>query len=214
MIASILKYKRYAVLFIGLSYILAISCSQKKQAEQKPVEKEIVVTVVDGDTFLMSSGKTVRIVGIDTPEAGEKLHDEARDYLAGLILGKEVTIKRLKKGTDRYDRILGEVLVDTLNVGLAMLRKGLAQLYLFKDDDYLKDIYLPVLRNAIDNKLGLWALPPPKAESYYITVKGSYRFHRPLCQSLKNAKTSNLRKIANRLEAIKLGLSPCRNCHP
>lgn len=206
--------KRYVGWLVSLCLLLVPACDTKKQAEQKPPEREVVVEVFDGDTFMMSSGKIVRIIGIDTPEIGEKLHDEARDYLSSLILGKEVMIKSKTEGKDRYQRTLGEIFVDTLNVGLAILRQGFAQLYLFRDNSNLKNRYLPVLKSAINGKSGIWALPPPKAESYYITIKGSYRFHRPLCQSLKNANPKNIRKISDRMEAIIMGLSPCRNCHP
>jgi micrococcal nuclease len=212
--AKTFKHKPFLNWLVCWLLLSSISCSQKKQPEQKPAEQELVAKVIDGDTFVMTSGKTVRIAGIDTPELGERLHDEARDCLANLILGKEVSLKKLAAGKDRYERILAEVFVDTLNVGLAILGQGLAQLYIFSDNAYIKDRYLPVLKNAINSKLGVWSLPPPKAENYYLTVKGSYRFHRPLCQSLKNANPENLRKIVNRIDALFLGLSPCRNCHP
>jgi micrococcal nuclease len=210
------KLTRYFTISIWALAAFFIACSQDKPSDKKQAVpgKEIVADVYDGDTFRMSSGKKVRIVGIDTPETGERFHDEAKDYLARLIINKEVTLKPLAAGKDRYQRTLAQVFVDTMDIGLTMIREGYAQLYLFSDDNFLKERYLPVLKAAISQKKGLWGVQPPKPEAYYLTVKGSYRFHRPLCPSLKNANPKNLKKVNTRLEALENGLSPCRNCHP
>jgi micrococcal nuclease len=210
------KLTRYLTISIWALAAFFIACSQDKPPEKKQVlpGKEIVADVYDGDTFRMSSGKKVRIVGIDTPETGERFHDEAKYYLSSLIINKEVTLKPLAAGKDRYQRILAQVFVDTMDIGLAMIQAGYAQLYLFSDDNFLKERYLPALKGAIGQKKGLWGVQPPKAEAYYLTVKGSYRFHRPPCPSIKNANPKNLKKIKTRLEALENGLSPCRNCHP
>jgi micrococcal nuclease len=210
------KLAHYLIIPIWALVAFFISCNQDKPPEKKQAVpgKEIVADVYDGDTFRMSSGKKVRIVGIDTPEIGERFHDEAKYYLSSLIINKEVTLKPLATGKDRYQRTLAEVFVDTMDIGLAMIREGYAQLYLFSDDNFLKERYLPALKGAISQKKGIWGVQPPKPETYYLTVKGSYRFHRPLCPSLKNANPKNLKKVKTRLEALENGLSPCRNCHP
>ena len=175
---------------------------------------DMVVQVIDGDTFAMRSGKKVRIVGIDTPEIGQKFHDEARDYLIALIQNKEVFLKVNPDSLDRYGRLLAEVFIDTLNVGLAILRAGLAELYIFNSDRYFIEKYLSVQKYATEHHLGIWSLPPPKKEDYYFNIRGSHRFHRPLCQNLKNTEPHKLIKIKTRNEALELGLSPCRNCRP
>lgn len=212
--------KRIGLLGIFVIIALFVGCGQDKPKEKKPEEpiaanaKVVVAEVYDGDTFVMSDGRKVRIAGIDTPEAGEKFHDEAKAYLSELIYDKEITLVSIPAGQDRYGRILAEVLIDTVNIGLALIKKGFAQLYLFGDDSYLKDKYLPYLKEAIYQKNGIWGQKPPKPEDYYIRVKGSYRFHRPLCPSLKDANPKNLRRINTRLECVENGLSPCRNCRP
>lgn len=212
--------KRICLLgFFVISAFFA-GCSQDKSQEKKPEvttaanANAVVAEVYDGDTFKMSDGRKVRIAGIDTPEAGERFHDEARDYLSGLITGKEITIKPIAAGQDRYKRTLAEVFIDTVNIGVAMIRRGFAQLYLFGDDSYLKEKYLPFLKEAIYLNKGIWGLQSPKPEEYYIRVKGSYRFHRPLCPNLKEANPKNLKRIKTRLECLEEGLSPCRNCRP
>lgn len=212
--------KRIGLLgFFVISVFLA-GCDQNKPQGKKPEAtatanaRAVVAEVYDGDTFVMSDGRKVRIAGIDTPEAGERFHDEAKAYLSGLIIGKEITLLPIPAGKDRYGRTLAEVFIDTVNIGIVMIRRGYAQLYLFGDDSYLKDNYLPYLKEAINQKVGIWELRPPKPEDYYIRIKGSYRFHRPLCPSLKGANPKNLRRINTRLECLEEGLSPCRNCRP
>jgi endonuclease YncB( thermonuclease family) len=204
--------------------LLLVSCGDDKpeksrsstddKATQGAIRFGIVYAIVDGDTFVLSSGKSVRIDAIDTPESGEPFYDKATEYLEELILGKKVILHLVGPGFDRYGRILAEVYVDSVNVGLSMLRTGMGWLYLFPDNAYLKDKYLPALLHARKSKIGIWSLPEPVAENYYVNVKGSYRFHRPLCFHLKNVEESKLQIIKSRKEAFALGFSPCRNCDP
>lgn len=214
------KLKRIGLLCFFVISALFTGCSQDKSQERKPevttvANANIVVAeVYDGDTFRMSDGRKVRIAGIDTPETGEKYHDEAKAYLSGLIINKEPKIKPIAKSQDRYGRTLAEVYIDTINIGPALIRQGYARLYLFGDDSYLKEKYLPFLKEAINTKKGIWGLPSPKPEEYYIRIKGSFRFHRPLCPNIKDANPKNLRRIKTRLECLEEGLSPCRNCRP
>jgi micrococcal nuclease len=209
------KYFHLVVGVAAIGFISFFACGQKNETPApKQSQRDIVCRIVDGDTFIMSSGKTVRILCIDTPETGEKYYDEAKAFLDSLIIGKEVSLQVGKESSDRYGRTLAEIFVDTLNIGRAILKAGLAQLYLFQDNTGLKDKYVQALTYAVENKLGIWSLPPPKVEKYYISIVGSHRFHRPLCLSLKNSNPNRLIKIQTRKEAILDGLSPCRNCHP
>lgn len=63
-----------------------------------------VKEIIDGDTFAVTpnwkwsekSGDRVRPTGFDTPEVGEKGHDEATEKLTDLLLGKEVELENAK----------------------------------------------------------------------------------------------------------------------
>ena len=151
---------------------------------------------------------------IDTPESGEPFYEEASLYLANLILNKEVSLKPVGSGFDRYGRIIAEAFVDSTNVSQSILGSGLAVIYLFKNNAYLKDKYLPFQIEAMEKKIGVWSLPEPVPEKYYINLKGSYRFHRPLCSHLKKTDPNKFQIIKSREQALKMGLSPCRNCRP
>lgn len=95
----------------------------------EPVAEEptyVVTQVVDGDTIDLDSGDTVRLVGIDTPERGECGFGPAQSALKRLVLGKEVTLVESDEDADKYGRLLRYVEVGDLDVGLRLIRKGLA----------------------------------------------------------------------------------------
>jgi len=48
--------------------------------------KTIVTEVIDGDTFLIKNGLTVRLLGIDAPGRGQKKYEEAKNYLNILVV--------------------------------------------------------------------------------------------------------------------------------
>lgn len=96
-----------------------------------------VTRVIDGDTLVVQKGATkmtIRLVGIDAPEASKKKHEPGQPYsqqstkhLAQLALNRPADVKSY--GADRYGRILGEVFVGGKNVNLEMVRAGLAEVY-------------------------------------------------------------------------------------
>ena len=49
-----------------------------------------VSTVIDGSSFTLSSGETMKLAAIDTPSAGAVGYDSSKNYLTGMIQGKTV----------------------------------------------------------------------------------------------------------------------------
>jgi micrococcal nuclease len=194
--------------------LVLVACGGEQKPETRASVADTVMAVIDGDTFVLSSGKTVRIAMIDTPEEGQPFCDSATAVLAALILGRAVRLSPIGKNEDRYGRLLAEVFVDTLNVGASLMRAGLAGLYLYSDNVRLKPKYLPLQIQAINKASGIWSLPEPEPEDYYVRIIGSYRFHRPLCMNLKRADSGRMRLIRSRRQALLEGYSPCRNCKP
>lgn len=87
-----------------------------------------VTQVVDGDTVKVSSGQTVRLIGIDTPERGQCGSADATGSLELFVNGKAVTLIAVagRDDKDRYGRLLRYVSVDGRDAGLMQLRLGLA----------------------------------------------------------------------------------------
>ena len=86
----------------------------------------VVTRVVDGDTVELRNGETVRLVGIDAPEAGECGHDRAADNLARLVHGQPVRLGRSDEDRDRYGRLLRYVDIGRRDAGLRLIKNGLA----------------------------------------------------------------------------------------
>jgi micrococcal nuclease len=72
-------------------------------------EKAVISRVVDGDTVVLSDGKRVRFIGMDTPESTtttEFYGKEASDYTKSQLTGKTVYLEKDVSETDRYGRLL------------------------------------------------------------------------------------------------------------
>lgn len=119
-----------------------------------------VIKVADGDTFtiLTIDKKQVRIrlYGIDAPEKGQDYGTKSRLFVNELIYNKHVIIQ--SKGIDRYNRMLGIVWVDDINLNEELLKNGLAWHY--KHFDKSKR-YSDLEAKARKEKLNIWSLNNP-----------------------------------------------------
>ena len=104
-----------------------------------------VTRVVDGDTidvvldlgFSILHKCRVRLYGIDTPESRTRNKDEKiRGKLASKFLqdaidnGKKVVLRsKLKDSKGKYGRVLGEIIVDSININQSMIINHLAVAY-------------------------------------------------------------------------------------
>lgn len=117
-----------------------------------------VVGVSDGDTItVLHSGNQqikVRLAEIDTPESSQPYGKRAKQNLSDLVFNKTVIVK--VKGTDRYGRLIGRVIVNGVDINARMVELGAAWVY----RKYAKDQNLFVLEErARKYKIGLWGLP-------------------------------------------------------
>lgn len=113
-----------------------------------------VVRVSDGDTVVLldadNTQHKIRLNGIDAPENGQPYGDKSKEYLSGLIAGKEVAVE--VKGKDQYKRILGVVYLGDTNINAEMIRAGYAWNYKYSKDKY----YIKLQEKAKAEKKGLW----------------------------------------------------------
>jgi micrococcal nuclease len=116
----------------------------------------------------------IHLVGIDTPEKSRKKNEpgqpysqKATKYLAGLVLGKYVSIEDY--GKDRYARVLGVVYVGQTNVNLELVRNGYAKVYrgrtspAFDSDPYWR---AEAQAKAEGLNICLWAMIQPQCKSF------------------------------------------------
>ncbi|HBO12234.1 MAG TPA: hypothetical protein DD491_05550 [Halieaceae bacterium] len=119
-----------------------------------------VVSVADGDTVtVLTDGNTqlrVRLANIDCPErGGQPWGRKAREAAAALVAGRQVRVET--SGKDRYERYIGTIYVDGLNVNTQLVRDGHCWVY----TRYNQDPALPALQaEAKAAERGLWSLPP------------------------------------------------------
>ena len=83
---------------------------------------------VDGDTVQTSKG-TVRLIGMDTPESGERCYTNARSNASRLApVGSSVKLVKVtgRDNIDRYGRLLRYVQHDGVDVGYKQIVDGYA----------------------------------------------------------------------------------------
>lgn len=114
--------------------------------------------VIDGDTIEVD-GRTMRLHGIDAPEAGQKCNDigsatwrcgqAAVTAMEELVEGKSVVCD--DRGSDGYGRTIAVCLANGSDIGGAMVAKGLAWAFRKYSGDYI-----PLEDNARTLKVGVW----------------------------------------------------------
>jgi endonuclease YncB( thermonuclease family) len=90
-----------------------------------------VISVADGDTITVLDSEKVqhkiRLAGIDAPEKKQPFGNRSKEYLSGLVFGKNVTVETNKR--DKYQRSVGKVLVDGVDANLEQIKRGMAWHY-------------------------------------------------------------------------------------
>ena len=153
--------------------------TEKIESEKQTKNNEylIVTKVIDGDTFKMSNGEKVRLLGIDTPEKYDsdkldrqtsqsgkdketikKLGEASSEYVRKLVEGKKVTLVRDSgyDDKDKYGRSLRYIYMeDGTFVNAKILEDGYANVFYSKQISKM-DEFKRLERDARENKRGLW----------------------------------------------------------
>jgi micrococcal nuclease len=118
-----------------------------------------VIRVIDGDTVELEGGDRVRYVGVDTPEKGDPLFEEAtnrnREFVEGQIIALRICEGEPK---DHYGRWLGWVYKGLTLVNAELIREGLGYLMIIPPCglDKVSDLAQAHLQ-AQQQQLGLWS---------------------------------------------------------
>jgi len=133
-----------------------------------------VVRIIDGDTIVVDidlgfftwiNNRSIRLIGIDTPEIRTKnpLEKEAgflaKSYVENLIKpGDTVIVNTVLDKTEKFGRILGTISTETgFNINKALLDENLAVPYTGQSNqqlalDHEANLKLLMERNLIGNK--------------------------------------------------------------
>lgn len=122
--------------------------------------------MADGDTItILDSSKTqhkIRLAGIDAPEKAQPFGQVSKQNLSSMVFEQHVTIDWEKR--DRYQRIVGKVLLNRRDVNLEQLKAGLAWHYKkYEQEQSAEDrkSYAQVEVEAQHAKVGLWVDADP-----------------------------------------------------
>jgi endonuclease YncB( thermonuclease family) len=122
-----------------------------------------VVAVADGDTItVLSEGvqHKIRLLGIDAPEKSQAFGNQSKQSLADMVFRKTVAVEYNKR--DKYNRIVGKVLLEDNDLNIEQIKRGLAWHYKkYEKEQELADrsIYANEEYIASQDKRGLWAEP-------------------------------------------------------
>ena len=114
------------------------------------------VEIIDGDTFRLTNGDTVRLIGIDAPELSQPGGVLSREYLAHLLLGKPITLEKGSEDRDKYNRLLRFVYIGNLCINEEMIRQGYAEAR-YLPESPIRDYYLQLEIQAEAARAGLWS---------------------------------------------------------
>ncbi|MEE8405558.1 MAG: thermonuclease family protein, partial [Acidimicrobiia bacterium] len=122
----------------------------------------LVFSVTDGDTVRVSrsgeAARSVRLIGINTPEMDECLGPESKEALEQLVDGKEVVLVGDVTDVDDYLRLLRYVyLPDGTFVNEVMVREGFALVNESPPNVAESETLSTAQEHAQREDLGLWA---------------------------------------------------------
>ncbi len=122
-----------------------------------------VVRILDGDTVevLDAQKRThrTRLSGVDAPELKQPFGAKAKRVLSDLVAGETLTVEVRKR--DRYDRLIGKLVLDGVDVNLALVRAGYAWYRAFAGEQSPSDrtLYEAAETAARREGVGLWSDP-------------------------------------------------------
>lgn len=152
-----------------LAVLLLAGCYAREGLQANGSMTTNVLRVIDGDTFEITGGERVRMIGVDTPESVkpntpvQPYAKEASQYTKSLLEGKEVRLQFDVELRDRYDRLLAYVyLPDGTFVNEKLVREGYAQPLTIPPNVAFARKFTAAVEKARAEKRGLWADEPAR----------------------------------------------------
>jgi micrococcal nuclease len=147
-------------LALGMGQAAAQTCTTDRVDEIAVVEK-----VHDGDTLRLQGGRSVRLIGINSPELAydnkpaEPFAEQARDALRALLKPKDkVKLVYGREKHDRYRRLLAHVYLENgESVEAHLLEAGLAAQIVVPPNVAQLDCYHAAELRARQDAKGVWS---------------------------------------------------------
>ena len=130
------RYRRLALLWIGIPACLAVSCTRSAHKPSYPGAKIMRLSDIefdDGDTFSLKH-ESIRVLGIDTPEIAHPALGVDEPQPFGIAASESTRVWMIRAtvleyvpdGRDRYDRRLAHVFVDGELLAILLIQHALA----------------------------------------------------------------------------------------
>jgi micrococcal nuclease len=158
--------------WIVLALVAVAGCSGSSPATPTPpspptlpssVGPVLVSRVIDGDTIVVDTVGTVRLIGVDTPETVDPdepigcFGPEASAFTRAVSTGRMVRLEFDADRVDRYGRTLAYVyLPDDVFLNATLVQQGYGYAYTFFPFRYLEQ-FRALEREAREARRGLWA---------------------------------------------------------
>ena len=167
LVVTVLKKASLVGAFFMAAQPFALALDSHCMPPQKAVAYSIQ-RVVDGDTLRLKDGRSVRLIGINTPELGgygrtaEPYAEQAKHRLVRLVQANEgkLWLQLGEQEHDRYGRVLAYV-YDRHGVSLAaqLLAEGLAYHVVVEPNVAAAECLSRVEKRAQQAALGVWKTP-------------------------------------------------------
>jgi micrococcal nuclease len=163
-----MKFLLSVILLIGLYLGIGEKIPAAEIVQVDKEEKGVVVRVIDGDTIVVNLAgveKTVRYIGVDTPEPYRDKEPacysaEATERNKKLVSEKEVRLISDVGDVDRYDRLLRYVYVGDMFVNEILVKEGYATKLSISPNTKNASRFSQLEREAVAQKRGLWGVCP------------------------------------------------------
>jgi len=152
------KYNNNFLIKIIFTFLILIFIAFNVQAEEVYITK-----VIDGDTIKTKNGKTIRLIGIDTPEinwdsgTADFYGYKALKFTNKYLLNKKVYLEFDQDKKDDYDRQLAYIYLqngDFFNAKL--LANGYAHILTVEPNNKYENKLKEIAKKAREEKIGIW----------------------------------------------------------
>jgi len=172
---KIFKIKNLGWIIAGILFLILVFKIISDNKKSAVVEESINVTptakqeiielikVVDGDTIIVKINgreKSVRLIGIDTPEKDECFEKEATKKAKELMENKKIKLEAdsSQDDNDKYGRLLRYIyLEDGTFVNEKLVEGGFGTEYTYKVKYKFQTEFREVEKLAKEKKIGIWA---------------------------------------------------------
>ena len=207
--------QKYLILFLTILLILAgwtPSIAEPKWYQVK--------WIADGDTIYLQDGRSIRLIGINSPEVAhddrpaEPYGEAAKKALSYLLKHQKVRLEWDQIRRDHYGRTLAHVF-DRKNrlLSQVMVAKGMAHVLYHRNNERYFDRLLKSQQKAMAEKKGFWnAFQIPKKKKHFVGNERSLRFHAHTCKEGKKIYRKNKIVFTDAWNAFKQGYAPAKGC--